>query len=90
MRFHLPNFKAYEKLGYSLIEVLAALASNDFADGIEYFQLFTMLVIASSRYSEKGVFQQSNELPKLHSLRNRCLGIHFLDRSAVPAVVIFM
>ena len=53
MRFNKPNSKAYEQLELLLLEALAALASNDFADEIEYLKLLTMLVIASSRYYEK-------------------------------------
>ena len=39
-----------------------ALPSNDFVDEIEYLKLLTMMVIVSSCYHEKGIFQQSNEL----------------------------
>ena len=62
LRFNQPNFKAYEQLELLLLEALAALAYNDFADEIEYLILLTMMVIVSSCYHEKGVFQQSNEL----------------------------
>ena len=65
LRFNQPSFKAYE-LELLLLKSLAALASNDFADEIEYLKLLTMMVIVSSCYYEKGVFQQSNELdPKI-------------------------
>ena len=37
------------------------MVSNDFADKIEYLKLLTMMVIVSSCYYEKGVFQQSIE-----------------------------
>ena len=86
VRFNQPNFKAYEQLESLLLEALMALESSDFADEIEYLKLLTMMVIVSSRYYEKGAFQQSNELdpkkflrglhprtPKLHSLGARYL-----------------
>ena len=58
--FNQPDFKAYEQLELLLLEALAALASNDFADEIEHMKLL-MMVMVSSCYYEKGVFQQSNE-----------------------------
>ena len=69
-----------------LLEALAALASDDFADEIEYLKLITMMVIVSSCYYEKGVFQQSNELdPKnclgaapMETLEPNSLGAPFL------------
>ena len=60
LRFNQPNIKACEQLELLLLEVLAALASNDFANEIEYLKL--IMVIVSSCYCDKGVFQQSNEL----------------------------
>ena len=45
LRFNQPNFQAYKQLKSLLLEALAALASNDFADEIEYLKLLTMLVI---------------------------------------------
>ena len=53
-----------------LLETLAPLASNDFADEIEYLKLLTeadtdslkLILIVSSCYHEKILFQQSNEL----------------------------
>ena len=78
------------------------LGSNDFADEIEYLKLLTMIVIVSSCYYEKGVFQQSNELdPKDFSgglapgprnyirLGLASLPTHFLDRSAVIVMTVF-
>ena len=86
LRFNQPNFKAYELLELLLLEALAALAFNDLADEIEYLKLLTMMVIVSSCYHEKGVFQQSSvldprkffrghspRLPILLSLDARCL-----------------
>ena len=66
LRFNQPNFKAYEQLELLILE---ALAANDFADEIGYFKLFTTMVIFSSCYYEKGVFQQSNELDPKTFLR---------------------
>ena len=63
------NFKAYEQLELLLLEALAVLTSNDFADEIEYLKLLTMMVIVSSRYHEKSVVQQSNELDSKESFR---------------------
>ena len=57
-----PNFKSIEQLELLLLETSAALVSNDFADEIEYLKLYTMIMIVSSCYHEKGVLQQSNEL----------------------------
>ena len=62
LRFNQPNFEACEQLELLLLDAMAALASEDFADEIEYLKLLTMMVIVSSRYYEKGVFQQSNEV----------------------------
>ena len=86
LRFNQPNFEACEQLKLLLLQALAALASNDFADKIEYLKLLTMMVIVSSCYYENGVFQKSNELdpkkfspglrpwaPKLQSLSARFL-----------------
>ena len=43
-------------------------------DGIEYLKLLTMMVIVSSCYYEKGVFQQSSKHdPKKISLAKRLL-----------------
>ena len=64
MRFKQPNFKGYKQLKQLLLEALAALASNDFADAIENLRQLTMLVLVFLHYYEKSVFQQSNELPK--------------------------
>ena len=71
LRFNQPNFKAYEQLELLLLE---ALSSNDFADEIKYLKLLTMMVIVSSCYYEKGVFQQSNELAP----KNFCPGPHIM------------
>ena len=63
LRFNQPNFKACEQLELlNSSRHLAALASNDFADEIEYLKLLTRMVIISSCYYEEGHFQQSNEL----------------------------
>ena len=62
LRFNQQNFKAYKQLDLLFLKTLVALASNDFADEIEYLKLLTMMVIVSSCYYESGVFQQSNEL----------------------------
>ena len=43
LRFNQPNFKAYEQIELLLLEALAVLASNDFADKIEYLKLLTMM-----------------------------------------------
>ena len=56
------NFKAYVQLELLFLEAVVVLASNDFADEIEYLKLLTMMVIVASRYHEKSVVQQSNEL----------------------------
>ena len=53
LRFNQPNFKAYEQLELLLLETLAALASNNFADEIEYLKLLTMMVMVSSYYHRK-------------------------------------
>ena len=45
LRFNWSNFKAYEQLKLLLLKTLAALASNDFADEIEYLKLLTLMVI---------------------------------------------
>ena len=87
LRFNQPNFKAHEQLELLLLEALA-LASNDFADEIEYLKLIIMMVIVSSRYYGKGIFQQANELdpknfpgaPNLRSLIARFLAHpHFVS-----------
>ena len=62
LRFNKPNAKAYQQLELLLLKALAASAANDFADEIEYLKLITSIVIVSSCYYEKDVFQQSNEL----------------------------
>ena len=74
-----------------------ALVSNDFADETEYLKLLTMMVIVSSCYYEKGIFQQSNELdpknfsggcaPRTPRLALATQPIHFLDRSAVIVII---
>ena len=66
-----------------------AVASNDFADEIEYLKLLTMMVIVSSRYYEESVFQQSNELPKLHSLSDRCLAHPLYGSLRGPCMVFY-
>ena len=53
-----------------LLKLLAAVASNDFADEIEYLKLLNMMVIVSSSYYEKDVFQQSNELDPKNFFRS--------------------
>ena len=76
LQFSQPNFKAYKQLQLLLLGVLTALASDDFADEIEFLKLLAMMVIVSSRYYEKSIFQQqsndldpkSPQIPKLHLL----------------------
>ena len=93
LRLSQPNFKAYEQLELLLLEALAVLASNEFADEFRYLKQPSMMVIVSSCYHEKGVFQQGNELdprkffrgrsprtPKLHSLNARCLAHQLFGR----------
>ena len=42
LQYNLPNFKAYEQLKLLLLKALVALASNDFAEEIEYLKLLTI------------------------------------------------
>ena len=82
LRFNQPNFNAYKQLELLLLHALAVLASNDFADKIEYLKLLTMTVIVSSCYYKKSVFQQSNELDlnkSLRGLRLRTAKLHSLS-----------
>ena len=84
LRFNQPNFKAYEQLELLLLEALAELESNDFADETEYLKPLTMMVIVPSCYYEKGIFQQSNELHAkkffrgLHPRTHKLHSLHFL------------
>ena len=99
LRFNQPNCKACEQLELLLLEALAASASNDFADEIEYVNLLTMMVIVSLRYYKRAFSSNPMSLipkkffggcapwtPNYTRLALAAQSVHFLDRSAVLGV----